>query len=72
MRAIRRILVAIKDPEAKPLPSVAKAVQLASALGARIELFHALNVPLYVDTSGRDSLRDQTKVQKAQCLKQLE
>ena len=72
MRAIRRILVAIKDPEAKSLPSVAKAAQLASALGARIELFHALDVPLYVDTSGRDSLRDRTRVQRAHCLKQLE
>lgn len=72
MRAIRRILVAIKDPQAKSLPSVAKAVQLASALGARIELFHALNVPVYIDNSGGDSLADRTKAQQAQCLKQLE
>ncbi len=72
MRVIRRILVAVKDPGARSLPSVAKAVQLAGALGAQIELFHALDVPLYVDTSGRDSLRDRTKKQKAQCLKQLE
>ncbi len=72
MPAIRRILVAIKDPQAKSLPSVAKAGQLARALGAQIELFHALNVPLYVDTSGGDSVRNRTKVQKAHCLNQLE
>jgi universal stress protein E len=49
MRSIRRILVAIKDPEAKTTPALVKAGQLAHALGAQIELFHGIATPLYVD-----------------------
>lgn len=49
MRAIRRILVAIKDPKSRSLPGVGKAVQLARATGARLELFHALSTPLLAD-----------------------
>ena len=51
MRSIRRILVAIKDPETKTTPALVKAVQLARALGAQIELFHGIATPLYVDGS---------------------
>lgn len=49
MRLIRRILVAIKDPTSKSLPAVAKAAQLAKALGAELELFHSISSPLYID-----------------------
>ena len=49
MRPIRRILVAVKDPTAKTLPAVDKAAQLARAFSARLELFHAISTPLYVD-----------------------
>lgn len=49
MRPIRRILVAVKDPQAKSLPAVAKAAQLAKALGASLELFHGLSSPLFLD-----------------------
>jgi universal stress protein E len=49
MRPIRRILVAIKDPTAKSLSEVTKASQLAKALGAQLELFHAIAAPLYFD-----------------------
>jgi universal stress protein E len=52
MPAIRRILVAIKDPQARSLPAVAKAAQLARTLGADFELFHAIDAPLYVGGSG--------------------
>lgn len=52
MRAIRRILVAVKDPGARSLPAVAKATQLARSLGAQLELFHALDSPHYVDMLG--------------------
>ena len=41
MRSIRRILVAIKDYEAKTTPALIKAGQLALAFGARLEIFHA-------------------------------
>ena len=49
MKAIRRILVPIKDPRAKSQPAVAKAAQLAKGLGARVQLFHAIADRLYVD-----------------------
>ena len=49
MKAIRRILVAVKDPDAKRLPAVEKAAQLALASGASIELFHAISDPVYAD-----------------------
>jgi universal stress protein E len=52
MRAIRRILVAVKDPGARALPAVAKATQLARSLGAELELFHAIDSPYYVDMLG--------------------
>lgn len=41
MRTVRRILVAVKKPNAKILPAVEKASQLAHAFGAEIELFTA-------------------------------
>ena len=52
MRSIRRILVAIKNYEAKTTPALIKAGQLALAFGARLEIFHALSTPLYVDGYG--------------------
>jgi len=52
MRSIRRILVAVRDYEAKNTPALVKAAQLARAFGARIELFHAISSPLYVDGYG--------------------
>lgn len=49
MNSIRRILVAVKDPSARSLPAVVKALQLARAFGAELELFHALDSTLYVN-----------------------
>lgn len=49
MRPIRTILVAIKEPMARSLPAVEKAAQLARAFGARLELFHAIAMPVYID-----------------------
>lgn len=51
MSAIRRILVAVKDPWARSLPAVDKAVQLARPLEARVQLFHAMSDPLYIDVA---------------------
>lgn len=48
MSAIRRILAAVKDPEARRLPGVRKAARLAAALDAELILFHAIAEPLYV------------------------
>jgi universal stress protein E len=52
MRTIRYILVALKDPSANSLPIVAKAVQLARGLDARLELFHCIDDPIYSDITG--------------------
>ena len=49
MRAIHRILVAVKELDGKALPAVLKAAQLARALGASLELFHGLTTPMYAD-----------------------
>ncbi len=49
MPTIRRILVAIKNPYARSFPVLEKAVQLARALDAHLELFHAIAAPVYVD-----------------------
>ena len=46
---IRQILVAVKELHGRPLPAVLKAAQLARAYGAKLELFHALSSPLYVE-----------------------
>lgn len=56
MHSIRRILVAVKDPQGKSL-AVAKAAQLACALGASLELFHSLSSPLFVDAYAIDNAR---------------
>lgn len=50
MRRIRRILVAIKDADARTSPALRKAAELAQALEARLELFHALTWPIGVDS----------------------
>ena len=51
MRSIRRILVAVKEPGSRATPpAVHKGLQLARALGARLELFHALTTPIFAET----------------------
>jgi universal stress protein E len=47
MKTIRRILFAIRKPGSARQPGLAKAVQVARAFGARLELFHALHVPAF-------------------------
>src|SRR5579862_8353210 len=47
--AIRRILVAIKDPTTPTPPSAIKAAQLAHAWNAELVLFHAIDPPLYAE-----------------------
>jgi len=59
MRPIKTILVAIKDPSARSLPAVDKAIQLARALDASIELFHAIGTHVYTgfDLANEDIAR---------------
>src|SRR5690242_15320874 len=49
MNKPRRILVAIKNPGVRSQPALHKAAQLAAALGARLDLFHAISEPVYLD-----------------------
>ena len=49
MYPIHHILVAIKHPGAKSHPAVAKAATIAAALDAKLQLFHALDVPVSPD-----------------------
>lgn len=72
MRSIRRILVAVKNPTAKSLPAVAKAAQLARALNAQLELFHAISTPISVDAySFKDLLPHVERTVRAECIGQL-
>ena len=48
MRAIKKILVAVKRPGVGQAATLRKAVQLAVGLGAELELFHALTTPIYL------------------------
>jgi universal stress protein E len=75
MRAIRRILVAVKDPAAKSLPAVAKAAQLAQALGAQLLLFQAVPPPPWIEgeiTLLSSGLADLERTAREACLERLE
>jgi universal stress protein E len=47
MKTIRRILFAVRNPEGARQAGLAKAIQVARAFGARLELFHAIHVPVF-------------------------
>ena len=46
-RDFRRILFAVRDPEAASQPGVNKAITIANSHGASLELFHALTSPVF-------------------------
>jgi universal stress protein E len=73
MWSIHRILVAVKDPTALSLPAVAKATQLARAFDAHLELFHAIDSPVYVNMidEGDRALRTQVE-ERTEDLQRLE
>lgn len=54
MNAIRGILVAVRDPQARTLPALTKAAQLAASSRASIELFHCIDTQISVDMLGGD------------------
>jgi universal stress protein E len=49
MDPIRRILVAVKNPDTRTHPGVDKAIHVAKLLGASVELFHAISSPVFLD-----------------------
>jgi universal stress protein E len=63
---VQRILVAIKTLRVAPNPAVAKAAQLARAYDARVELFHSLDAPLYLDPHAVVGKSGQTLQQELQ------
>jgi universal stress protein E len=68
MRAIRRILVAVKNPNARSLPAVEKAARIARGSGAVIELFHGITEKVYVDVvalAGRSVTSMETDIHNA-------
>lgn len=73
MSTFNRILIAIKDPWARALPAVEKAAQLARAFDARLQLFHGMADPVYVDLAdyhgdGLMSLEESQRVRAARRL----
>lgn len=49
MKRIHRILVAVKNPDARRQETVDKAVHIAKLLGASVELFHALSTQAFFE-----------------------
>ncbi len=49
MEAARKILVAVKNPDARRQPGVEKAIRIAKTLGASVELFHAISTPVFLE-----------------------
>ncbi|MEO8307780.1 MAG: universal stress protein [Pseudomonadota bacterium] len=74
MPETKLILVAIKSPTQRSQPALRKAARLAQATGARLELFHAITSPLYVDAFALEglSIAEVQKQGKQRTLKALE
>jgi universal stress protein E len=48
MSAPRRILFAVRNPDAARQPGILKAIRIAKSFGATLDLFHALSSPVFV------------------------
>jgi universal stress protein E len=72
-RSIRRILVAVKQVRGSS-PALKKAAQLARALNAKVELFHAISEPIAVDALAfaNESVGKFQAKRRAHYLKRLE
>lgn len=71
MTAIPRILVAIKNPWARSLPVVDKAMQLARALDAEVRLFHGLSDPVVMDVREIHNLAKLERTRRERMLARL-
>ena len=49
MNPIRRILIAVKNPDSRRQPGVEKAIGIARRLGATVELFHAISTAVFLE-----------------------
>ena len=73
MRPVRHILLAIKDPAAPPAAAIDKAIQLAKAFGASLELFHSITSHVYMGLDlDRDAVEELRKDRLARQHSRLE
>jgi len=71
--AIRKILVAVKEPRGRLAPYAIKAAQIASACGASVELFHTIATPVLTAATGsRPSLGSLMRTLRQAALADLE
>jgi len=49
MEPIRKILLGVKNPDARKQPGVDKAIGIAKLLGASVELFNAISTPVFLE-----------------------
>jgi len=49
MKAIRKILFAVKNPDSRRQKAIDKAIGIAASLSASLELFHAISTPVFLD-----------------------
>jgi nucleotide-binding universal stress UspA family protein len=73
-RRIRRIVVAVKELQGRSAGTLRKAARLARALGAQLELFHAITDPVAVASLmyADQSVRKFETEARVRCLKRLE
>jgi universal stress protein E len=73
-RPIRRILVAVKQVRGRASPALKKAAQLARALDAKVELYHAISEPIAVDALAfaNESVGKYQAARRSRYLKRLE
>jgi universal stress protein E len=74
MPPIRTVLVAVKDPNARSLPAVAKGAQIARGFGARLELFHGITDPILAEAAfyANGALQKLERDTKARFVERLE
>ena len=74
MRTFRVILVAVRNLGARRSAVVERAAQVAAGCGARLELFHDLSTPIYIDTllGSGESVADLTRATRAATVQRLE
>jgi universal stress protein E len=74
MDKFRSILVAVKHLQRRRNPVIERAALIAAASGAKLELFHDLSSPVYVDTvmGANSTLASLTRASRAEALARLE
>jgi universal stress protein E len=69
MDGFSKILVAVKNPDARHQPGVEKALHIAAGLGASVELFHALSSAVFLELQPLNSVSLPALRREAQALR---